>query len=103
MVEITMFTDNLAKMGLTPADLAAIGAALTAAALAGIATKAALSKINYTETPEQKIERMKAETEQWKAGFDSATDMTEKVFAGSSTLVKELLVLGSVLPDKVGE
>ena len=66
MVEITALADNLSRVGITPADIAAIGAAFTAAAAAGILTKTALKQIELMRvessegTPESRQAKLDA-------------------------------------------
>ncbi len=97
MVEISKLADEMAKAGITAVDLAAIGAGLTAAAVAGIAAKEALRRINRTD--EERLAQQAAEIAAWKAGFDSVTEMVTAF--DMKNIIKEALVAGSVLPDAV--
>lgn len=99
MVEISLLADSMKAAGLSPADLVAIGAALTAGAVAAIAAKEALRRVNLTS--DERIASAEAASHEAQAVADSMARMTTAILSGSADVIKETLVAGSVLPDKV--
>lgn len=99
MVEISLLSDELRNLNITPADLVAIGAGLTAAAVAMIAAKEALVRVNMTA--DQRLQKAEMAAEKAEAITEAMTGMIDVTLRGSADIVKEALMVGSVLPDKV--
>ena len=90
MAEISLLADKLKELGLSPADLVAIGAGLTAAAVAAIAAKEALVKVNMTaderlRKAEQDAEIAKMVLEETRKSIDQVAEIAEKITAGIVT------------------
>ena len=99
MAEISLLADQFGKMGLLPADIVAVGAALTAAAAAMLVAKEALHRINTTE--EERIAKANASAHEAEAILNAVNETIDKSFTGAAEIIKEVFVAGSILPDKV--
>jgi hypothetical protein len=112
---ITSLADTLERVGLTPADLVALGAAISAAAAAGILTKTALrnielmrSEIAQTSPADRLLLAKEASSILNTLVANFGAEGTAKVLEqigpaaeGVGSVVKEALMVGSVLPDEV--
>ena len=90
MAEISLLADKLKELGLSPADLVAIGAGLTAGAVAAIAAKEALVRVNMTA--DQRLAKAEQDAEMAKMISDESQQwakltisFAEKVTAGVVT------------------
>lgn len=80
-------------------EIMALGAALTAAAATSLVMIEAFNRINMTT--DERIRKLEADIEFNKAIMEGTAKTVDIVAQGAASIIKESLMVGSVLPDKV--